>query len=366
VLAIALAGCRSIQTLKQRCVSGDLSACESACAKGVAGEGGCFHAGDGHRQKAGLDLSSPESRRATEYFAKSCDGRYGDGCLFSAQMIEAPYAPGDVDGKSGSLPKLMPDDAIARRESRLSQACEHGSAGGCKRLGDVLIGKNAARARAAYEKACRAGADADSCVSARAHEVDLAERWRLSCTHDVADDCTLLGNLLYAVDPPRAVRLFVAECQLRGVETLVGGVESFVRDRIREAKRGIPAPDSTSRSAAGSPATIVISSPTVKGQVGILDVERALQLHEPDLGRCMASLPKDFTGKIGARLIVDATGDVFRATVSDAPPDVASCLEPALEELSVSPPVSGTAEAEVSFRLGQEPSSAPPAGSQPR
>src|SRR6476620_5814453 len=181
-LVLATPACRRTEALKQRCVAGDATACESACSKGIFGEGGCFHAGDQHRTKASRDGGDTELKRASEYFVKACNGGYADGCLMAAQMIEAPYAA--VDGAPGATaPRRIGDGEILEREKWLTAACKRGSAAGCKRLGDVSIGKNADRARSAYEKACRAGASADACIAARGREVALAERWRNACTH---------------------------------------------------------------------------------------------------------------------------------------------------------------------------------------
>ena len=90
-LSALVGGCRGLETLKQRCSSGEVAACESACAKGIAGEQGCFHAADDHRDKAALDVKSADFGLALKYFVKSCDGGYGDGCLFAAP--DAPRRP---------------------------------------------------------------------------------------------------------------------------------------------------------------------------------------------------------------------------------------------------------------------------------
>src|SRR5437773_6834499 len=57
ISAVALvAGCKGLNAQKQRCLAGDVLACESACNKGLAGEGGCFQAGNAHREHAALDF----------------------------------------------------------------------------------------------------------------------------------------------------------------------------------------------------------------------------------------------------------------------------------------------------------------------
>jgi hypothetical protein len=357
-------GCRKLETLKQTCISGDVAACESACDKGIAGEGGCFHAGEAHRQRGALDVGGAEFRRASDYFDRSCKGGFGDGCLYAAQMLEAPYAAGASSAKPDELPKPMPDAVFGERDARLSDACKLGSLDGCRRLGNALIGKSSERARAAYERACRGGSEAAQCLAARAREVDIAEKWRVACTSGSADDCTRLGNLLYAVDPPRAIRLFVSECELRGVAGLTSGVEGFVRDRMRQAREGIPLDEPAAPAETPSPPPVVISSPSVKGQVPVVDIERALSRQQPAVAQCLAPLPGDFSGTVNANLIVDVTGDVFRASVSGAPQKVASCLQTLLEGLAFVAPVSGTAEVNLSFRRPPRPPEAD--GRQPR
>jgi hypothetical protein len=206
VSLVVATGCRTLSALKQRCIAGEATACESACAKGVPGEGGCFHAGNLRRERAALDFQGTDFHRASEYFARSCDGGYADGCLLAGEMIAAPFAPDPGAEKQ----KMIPDADVLAREKRFDLACLRGATAGCKRLGDVLIGKNPARAKAAYVKACNGSTAPADCKEARQREVDQAEKWRVACTRNVADDCSKLGDLLYQVDPPRAVRLFAA------------------------------------------------------------------------------------------------------------------------------------------------------------
>jgi hypothetical protein len=338
-----LAGCRGIESLKQRCVSGETGACESACAKGVFGEGGCFHAGDQHRARAGLDLGSKDARAASEYFQKACDGGYGDGCLMLAQALESPYAQPGPEAGGPAAPRTISDADVLSRENRLSRACDHGSQAGCKRLGDVLIGKSAERALAAYGKACAVGAEPEACKAARAKEVAVAERWREACTHDVADDCARLGDLLFAVDPPRAMRLFVAEGQLRGVAELSSGIGGFVRGRVQEARQGVPAEAEPKRPAAAAGEalpTLDVLSPQVNGAVAIVQIDRVLHQRSEDLTTCMVKMPRGAVERFSVHLVVDLTGDVWRATATPAPgaTPAGACLEAALEAFAFGPP----------------------------
>jgi len=333
----SVVGCKGLSTLKQRCLTGDTASCESACKKGVPGEGGCFHAGNQHREKASLDFAGAEFRRASDYFVRSCDGGYGDGCFLAAELIEAPYAP-DPTTWGNALPKMISDDELKHRQKRLEQACARGSARGCRRLGDVLIGKNADRALAAYRKACDAGAAAAECKAARASEVAEAEKWRVACTHGSADDCTRLGELLYQVDPPRGLRLFVAECQLRGVAELVGGEVEFVRARATKGARAFfdapAAPEGPTQYA------FDVLDPVAKGPVALVEMIHSVGGATPELSACIALDSSLKFERIAFELVVDATGDIFRAHASaDAlSARVARCLEAVFERRSVSKP----------------------------
>jgi hypothetical protein len=355
-IALLLGGCRSIASLKQRCIAGELSACESACAKGVAGEGGCFHAGNQHREQAAQDFASTDFRRASEYFARSCDGGYAEGCLMSGEMIGAPYAP----EPAAESQKPISDAEVRNREKRFDVACARGSSAGCKRLGDVLIGKNAVRANEAYAKACEQSSAPADCKTARANEVTQAEMWRIACTRRVADDCTRLGDLLYQVDPPRAVRLFASECQLRGVAALTGGEAAFVRDRIDAARTATLAPAATSESA-GTPAhAFDVLSPAVDGPLAITEVLRAFNVHGDALARCIDLGRKSAPSELGLELIVDETGDTFRTRVSPAavPIEVVRCLVTVTQAFQFGAPAT-PAVATLTLRVRDNPPAKP-------
>jgi hypothetical protein len=336
---VAVTGCKSLAALKQRCLAGEASACESACAKGVAGEGGCFHAGNLRRERASLDFGGTDFRRASEYFVRSCDGGYADGCLLAGEMIAVPYAPDPALEKQ----KTIGDADVLAREKRFDLACFRGSKAGCKRLGDVLIGKNAERAKTAYAKSCSGTGAPDDCKKARQGEVDQAEKWRVGCTRNVADDCTRLGNLLYQVDPPRAVRLFEAECALRGVAQLVGGADRFVHERI-EAARVATLDGDASAPPQATPAihAFDVVAPAVDGSVALTEVLRAFNVHAGELSSCLDRGASRLPAELGLALVVDRTGDTFRTQVSPpaTPSAVASCLESVTERFAFTPPPS--------------------------
>jgi hypothetical protein len=257
-------------------------------------------------------------------------------------MIEAPYVPDPAFDGPGA-PKTISDKEVVSREKRLGLACSRKSARGCKRLGDVLIGKNADHAKAAYAKACDAGASASECKKARTAEVDQAEGWRLACVRHVADDCARLGDLLYQVDPPRAVRLFESECELRGVAEIVGGVAHFVHDRIEQARfRAMPASSGIAPADRKNPPahSFEVISPAIRGPVAASEVLHAFLVNGPELSACIDLDRAHAPGELGLELVVDATGDVFRAraTAPSAPPRVVQCIESVVSAMTFGPP----------------------------
>ena len=351
--ALVLPGCKTIATLKQRCLAGEVGSCESACAKGVAGEGGCFHAGNIHRERAALDFAGSDFQRASEYFARSCEGGYADGCLLSGEMIAAPYAP-DPGAESQ---KAISDTEVRNREKRFDLACARGSSTGCKRLGDVSIGKNAERARTAYLKACETSSAPADCKKARGSEVDQAEAWKMGCTRRAADDCTRLGDLLYQVDPPRAVRLFMSECQLRGVAEVVGGVNRFVHDRIEAARVAtLTAAPMNATSDAPVRHGFDVLSPAVDGPVAVAQLLRAFDMHGKEVGRCIDLGGTRTPTELALELVIDQTGDTFRTRVSPAsvPTEVARCIGRVTESFEFEPPTT-PALATLTLRVRENP-----------
>jgi hypothetical protein len=348
-------GCDRTTALKQRCLAGDVGACESACDKNVAGEGGCFQAGNAHRQKGALDFASGEFRNARTYFKKSCDGGYGEGCLFAAQTIDAPYGPLDVGALAPDVPpKTISDSDIAERERLLVRACDLSPSAACKRLGDVLIGKNSPRAEAAYHKACLSSREADACRAQRSKEVNALEQWRAGCVRGVADDCTRLGDALYAVDAPRAVRLFVSECRLRGVEGMAGGIGSFIADRAANVRRTHEPPRRPAPTSDGP--TVTLLAPTVDGTVALVTVQRAVQMHAAELSVCVSELPKTTRAKFVAEAIVDVTGDVWRAKTKESTLDEArsDCLLSVLGNLGFGGPLTAPATVVMPLVVGED------------
>jgi hypothetical protein len=320
--------------MRQRCLAGDVEDCERVCKKGVPGEGGCFHAAELYRTRAALDFKSGNFEKAARYFEKACDGKHADGCLFAAQMIEAPYAATD-DAEGDAMPPLVSDKEVLAREQRLVRACDYGSAAGCKRLGDVLVGKNLARALEAYKKACEKGREASACVDARTNDAQVFERFREPCTRGVADDCTRLGTLLFSVDPPRAVRLFASECELRGVASLAGSAGRFVRARLRDARRGVPFPPKDD-GAVGGALLFDVRAEGVQGKLAFVEVDRGLKQRAPALGSCALGVPSGSAGQAKLRLTVDLTGDVYTTEVveSSLPPAVSECIARSFEAVA--------------------------------
>lgn len=353
VFACATA-CSGVKALKQRCLAGDTGACESACDQGVAGEGGCFEAGSAHRQRSALDFGSKEFKEARRYFKKSCDGAYGEGCLFAAQTIDAPFGPLDAAEAATTGPATISDNDLAERERLLQRACDLSPASTCKRLGDVLIGKSASRAEAAYHRSCKSSSEPDACRAQRSKEVSTLEQWRTGCTRGVADDCTRLGDALYVIDAPRAVRLFVAECQLRGVESLAGGLGRFVAERAASATASFePSRAPRPASGAGGPPLSVLT-PTVQGAVALVAVQRALQMRSTELSSCVAGLPVTARGKVVVEAVVDLTGDVWRAKATESSVGEAgtACLLAVIRDMGFGGPLSSLATLTLPIAIG--------------
>lgn len=351
-------GCRRVSVLKQRCLSGEADACESACTKGVYGEGGCFQAGNAHWQRGALDFGGDEFKRARSFFKKSCDGGYGDGCLFAAQTVDAPYGPLDPTAISdASVPKTISDGELAERERLLTRACDLSGGPACKRLGDVTIGKSSTSASLAYERSCRSSREPEACKAQRSREVNTLEQWRSACTRGVADDCTRLGDALYVIDAPRAVRLFVNECGLRGVESIAGGLGRFVADRAKSAQAGaVSSPTPLAPPSADAP-SVTSLVPEVRGSVAVVAVERAVQVRSGVLSGCAASLHKTDRATLTAELVVDRTGDVWRARAlaGTLGPRETACMLSVLEDLEFGGPLPVPATVTLPLAIGGVP-----------
>jgi hypothetical protein len=252
---------------------------------------------------------------------------------------------------------MISDGEIGERERLLSRACELARGAACKRFGDVLIGKNSERARSAYESACRSSREEAACKTARVNEVQTIEQWRAACVAGVADACTKLGDALYAIDAPRAVRLFVNECALRGVEHLAGGVGRFVAERARGPHPTPAASRGVSQSASAGADEIHPTVRNVDGSVALVVVQRALQLYAGDLARCVEGTSKTPERSLDAELVVDLTGDVWRATAvssSLTAPETA-CLLTTLEGFAFGGPLPAPALVRVSIAVGIGP-----------
>lgn len=322
--------------MRQRCIAGELSDCERVCGKGIAGEGGCFHAAQLYRTRAAEGTKSGDFAKARRYFEKACEGRHADGCLFWAQMLEAGYA-GPEDAQGDALPALVSDADVIQREQRLGRACELGSEQGCRRLGDVFIGKNAANALDAYTKACSRTPQPAACIEQWKLNVGRVEELRVACTSGDADRCTALGDALFVIDPPRAIRLFASEYELRGVGPVAGSVGRFVRARIEEARRRgggtAPANPEPGEGAAG-PFSLRVDG--VEGQLALVEAERVLtRTTSASLPECARSLRGE-TGETKLRLTIDLTGDVYRAepVASTLNAPTTECVARALEAVT--------------------------------
>jgi hypothetical protein len=187
--------------------------------------------------------------------------------------------------------------------------------------------------------------------------VNTLEQWRAGCTRGVADDCTRLGDALYVIDAPRAIRLFVAECRLRGVESVAGGLGRFVAERAASAKgsfeslRG-PRPEP----GAGGP-PVALLAPTVQGTVAQVVVQRAMQMRLTELSSCVARLPTTTRGKVVVEAVVDLTGDVWRAKATESTLGDAetACMLATIREIGFGDPLSAPATVTLPIAIGATP-----------
>jgi hypothetical protein len=132
------------------------------------------------------------------------------------------------------------------------------------------------------------------------------------------------------------LRLFVAECRLRGIAELTGNEVEFVRARATGvASLRAPAPPAGPQEYAFD-----VLSPAAKGPVALVEVIHAVTAASPELSACVERDAHSKYERVAVELAVDATGDVFRAraTGDGLPVDVARCLEAVLEQRSVSRP----------------------------
>ncbi|MBM4364088.1 MAG: hypothetical protein FJ104_15515 [Deltaproteobacteria bacterium] len=362
-LVVAAVGCRSVEALRADCEKGDDGACEQACEKGATGQGGCFYAAEALRRTAGGDVTGPVGDRLRALYARSCDGGEGAACLMLAELVSLAH-PAPEPGSVVSPSARVSDAELAERESRLVRGCDLGHAPSCRRLGDALIGRSSDRAGAAYAAACDAGSDKEACRAARAREVATAEAWRVGCTSGAASGCERLGDLLFAVDPLRALRLFAVERQLRGIP---GEELEFLRERLARAARGLPSLEPSGPVTPLDPGAVRVQAglPVVTGQLAIVEVDAVLRRANPSLGRCVAA---EVPGREEAfELVVDRTGDVYRAVPRGAglgAPAVA-CLSRELEALEFSAPPSGVVKVVVPLRVVPPEIAAPAEGLAP-
>ena len=358
--AASMLGCRSRESLGKACEAGDGPACHEACKKGLTGKGGCFDAAEQLRRQAQEQgKRAPHGELGTLY-GKSCDGGFAEGCLFAAQILEMPHLesleklvggqpPADQDA-----PLLMPEQTIAFREQRLEASCSGGSGLGCRRLGDVLLGKDAARATTAYEKYCKTLPEtSQQCVAARKEQLAYASDRQRLCHRGLADACEDLGNLIHQVDVPRAVGVFVKEGQLRGVADQVGGPPGFVARRVQEARRW-GGPRRAEAAASARRWSVQLGRVSVEGRIGRASVVRALERQRESLAGCRDRVSQAATpaGSADLRLLVDRTGDPWQVgtvggTLKGTP--VAACLEEGLRRVVMPPPEQGLATVDVSL-----------------
>ncbi len=222
--------------LENRCLdSDDDRACVDACARGLAGEGGCLTAaqraarlvpppGPGEPED---DITSQKhvAQVALAYLQKACDRGSAKGC------VEASYTFGHLQRLESHR---EPVDSAADRLARLrflDRACSLGDALQCRTTGDVALGSDGAMALSGYTRWCAQSGDTSplhgsSCLTERAKLVADVERERPGCASHDAHACARLGDLLAAPDEDRsfarnrelAIEAFSEACTIRGID----------------------------------------------------------------------------------------------------------------------------------------------------
>lgn len=195
---------------------------EEACKQGKVDASGCYGAASLYDEKAKETANPAESQdmaRAIEYYALACRGGHDRGCQKQLRLRLPPVFY-QTPGK-GPKPSLPPADEakLAERVPPLEAACHDEKNGrACKLLGDLLIGKDTAKAKEAYERSCKLASSSLWCEHDLAGEGARADALKAKCDEKSALGCHCLAKLVGRVDPPRAALYAAKTCELRGAD----------------------------------------------------------------------------------------------------------------------------------------------------
>lgn len=375
--AITLAACaEKRESLEEKCRGGDALACEQACDKGAAGDGGCLGLAEARLAAQTLAEAKGDASEAAglasqtaDAYRKACERGDAGACLSGASALErrlerrpaaAPVEDGGAPGEGFSKSPLAGAE-LALRNSLFAKACELGSAGGCERLAGAKLGKDEAGAVTAFERACKAGTQKKlfglegECLDVRKRIAQRASASRKACSEGRPRECRRLGQLLAPLDPARAVEAFVEEALLRGPELYPEGVQAHA---IAELSRQGSLPSSSPppgspwgrddsadfgaiglHGAAGGGAQASPMAPdpggepppplpeakfrpvrlgalTISGRVDQKAVEKVLEENLGRLWKCYEArlaVDPNLQGRVSVRFVIDRTGEAFHA-----------------------------------------------------
>ncbi|RLB64500.1 MAG: hypothetical protein DRI90_04405 [Deltaproteobacteria bacterium] len=199
----------------------DVELCESACDDGTVGRGGCLDAGERHYGKMLAKEPGSTMDKVLHYLERACAGGVPEGCRQQVEL-RAPK-PGLLDDVASSdwieaqpmLSTIVVDPAVlAARVPSLRKGCKAHPKGNCLLLGKVLLGAEAAAARDAYDRACKAGAPAAICKEAKI-VLPQVDRFKKGCDAKDPRACHCLAEVVWTQDPYRAIPLWKRECTER-------------------------------------------------------------------------------------------------------------------------------------------------------
>lgn len=223
------------------CKAGDLDGCTTQCGKGHADS--CFRLA--WLYENGTDRAGRDEARAVTLYKQACEGGSAAGCR----------GLGVLHGRGKAVP-LDHGRAVAL----FGKACSGGDAAGCANLGVMHeagwgVTRDDARALALYKQACDGG-DASGCnhlgrcyaggLGVGKDALRAAALYKQACDGDDADGCSKLG-WLYATgsgvprEEPRAATLFGQACDrgdANGCASL-GWMQYYGRGVARETQRGL-------------------------------------------------------------------------------------------------------------------------------
>jgi hypothetical protein len=357
----------------------------------------------------------PDESRALELFEQSCNNGSAQGCAEAQEILEGQHLKGLPRNLRPPLTRFP--DAARRLSHVVQRQCQLAPRGwpqarACEAAGLMLAETDAARARRAFNKSCRAAPGLVAhCESTWNKLVDDLTSLPAACRAGQPRACFELGRNLWRIGKrTRAAEAFQQECQLRGL------TNAFVEPAPQQAgvqqhKRGSTSPPSPLPDSAGPHAHCVneyatrtfqswhpeapgtapgakrdvseqtealaaaftgsapgpVSAKAAKGKlkIGTVSVEGPLQAAElrKAVGRLTGRLracydralrhAPDLVAEVSVGLVIDRFGEPFQiqdAGSTRSPPWLVGCMTAVFETLEL-PEQSEPTLAKVSLRL---------------